>query len=850
MFLLKRIFSRLYPIPFFARRWVIGVLVLLPLLAGAQPDDENIDVSLSKIDALLEQARRSNSDVEKERLANECIGMSQGASRTESGMVQAYIILGEVYARNNKIEKSLSNYLEAENRAITNGTTQFLPLIYGGIGDLFFSQKLYENAAVFYKRVVQKNPKDYASMEKLADAYLYSVKRVNEKNALFSITTGVDNGLGDSEYVEPSNTPVKDVNKLRFDSAEFLYKILMVKYKEDGNNAHLIQIYQKMANAYEQQDNVGKQLLYYIRIEDIVSKFGKPYERGRLYNNLGKVYAAQGKYEEALDNFKKTEIQCQFAAMSPNKPCENEELLYINMGVVLHNMRRTKEGLSYLARAEAILKERKDIVSLASLEHLIATVYFSVDDRYNALSHTEEAIDYAKSANEIDVLSRAYRTASQIYQDLYDFEKAFEYYNNYLDLSDKIRIDDQRKQVMLSERSSQLRAAESEIKYLIVQREIRERALEATRLRQQQLEKDNEILAADARQKELEVQILQKDKEANEATVREKIALAMQADEKLRTAARELELQKRTAELERSEQQTAIAEAEKRSSEQKVTLLNREKELADLQLTANQEFQRNTYILGGLGALMLLFMAGAWWFARRASKRLQMQNQKIEAQKNQIDAERGKSDRLLRNILPDEIAEELKTRGHAVPKLYDSATVLFTDFVNFTKLSASLQPERIISELDECFLAFDEIIEKHGLEKIKTIGDAFMCAGGLPVPNQTHATDAVRAALEINEWLRTRNAEKPDAIFREMRIGIHTGQVVAGVIGKNKFAYDIWGDAVNLASRLEEQGENGRVNISQTTYEAVKDQFKCSWRGQREVHNKGLVDMYFVDGEV
>jgi class 3 adenylate cyclase len=228
---------------------------------------------------------------------------------------------------------------------------------------------------------------------------------------------------------------------------------------------------------------------------------------------------------------------------------------------------------------------------------------------------------------------------------------------------------------------------------------------------------------------------------------------------------------------------------------------------------------------------------------------LRLQNQKIEAQKNQIETERGKSDRLLRNILPDEIAEELKTRGHADPKLYDSATVLFTDFVNFTKLSSSMQPEKIISELDECFLAFDEIIEKHGLEKIKTIGDAFMCAGGLPVPNTTHAIDAVRAAIEINDWMKKRNAEKPDAIFREMRVGIHTGPVVAGVIGKNKFAYDIWGDAVNLASRLEEQGENGQVNISQTTYEAIKDQFVCTWRGKREVHNKGLVDMYFVNGD-
>jgi class 3 adenylate cyclase len=836
-----------------------GLLVLILAFQSpvfAQPDDENIDGNLFSIDQILEQARRADSDVEKEHLANQCLKMSLGASRIESGIVQANIILGEVASRAGRIEKALSHFLEAENRAIAGKNLQFLPVIYAAMGDLFYSQKLYENAIRFYKIVVQKKPSDLVFIEKLADSYMFSVKKASSKNSIFIITTGINNAGSDSEFIgEASNIQAipapagKDINKLRFDSAEFLYKILISRYNEENNNTHLIQVYQKLASAYEQQGNAGKQLLYYTRIEAIVDKFGKPFERGRLYNNLGKVHASQGRYAEALDNFKKTEIQCQFAAISPNKPCENEELLYINMGIALHNTGKTKDGLAYLFRAIAILKARNDQVALASLEHIIATVYFNVEDRYNALAHNEAAITYAKAANEIDVLSRSYRTASQIYQDLYDFEKAFEYYNNYLELSDKIRLDEQRRELVLSERSSQLRAAESEIKYLIVQKEIKEKDLEQSRERQLALEKDNQLLAADARKKELDVKLLQQSKKTDSLTFQVKIALAMEADQKLRTAARELEIQKKNAELSNYEQQAAIDEAEKLASDQKVTLLNREKELSDLQLSANRNFQKNTYILGSLGGLMLFLMGIGWWYARRTGRRLRLQNQKIEAQKNQIETERGKSDRLLRNILPDEIAEELKTRGHADPKLYDSATVLFTDFVNFTKLSSSMQPEKIISELDECFLAFDEIIEKHGLEKIKTIGDAFMCAGGLPVPNTTHAIDAVRAAIEINDWMKKRNAEKPDAIFREMRVGIHTGPVVAGVIGKNKFAYDIWGDAVNLASRLEEQGENGQVNISQSTYEAIKDQFVCTWRGKREVHNKGLVDMYFVNGD-
>jgi adenylate cyclase len=244
--------------------------------------------------------------------------------------------------------------------------------------------------------------------------------------------------------------------------------------------------------------------------------------------------------------------------------------------------------------------------------------------------------------------------------------------------------------------------------------------------------------------------------------------------------------------------------------------------------------------------LLLSLLGVGWYLARKTGKQLAEQNKKIQAQNVAIEEERHKSDRLLINILPEEIAQELKAEGHANPRYYDSVTVLFTDFVDFTQLSTQLTPEQLINELDECFLAFDEISERYGLEKIKTIGDAYMCAGGLPVPNNTHPIDAVEAALSMQRWLEYRNRQNPNAVFREMRIGVHTGRVVAGVIGKNKFAYDIWGDAVNLASRLETLGEPGRVNISGATFEVVKQKFDCEYRGKKKVHNKGLVDMYFI----
>jgi class 3 adenylate cyclase len=176
-------------------------------------------------------------------------------------------------------------------------------------------------------------------------------------------------------------------------------------------------------------------------------------------------------------------------------------------------------------------------------------------------------------------------------------------------------------------------------------------------------------------------------------------------------------------------------------------------------------------------------------------------------------------------------------------------TVLFTDFKDFTSISQRVSAELLVSELDYCFSAFDNIIKKSGIEKIKTIGDSYMCASGLPMLSYTHAADMLNAAIEIRTFMTDRKKEKElrGEFCFEVRIGIHTGPVVAGIVGVNKYSYDIWGDTVNIASRMETSGEAGKVNISGTTYELVKDKFKCIYRGKVQAKNKGEIDMYFVE---
>jgi adenylate cyclase len=214
-----------------------------------------------------------------------------------------------------------------------------------------------------------------------------------------------------------------------------------------------------------------------------------------------------------------------------------------------------------------------------------------------------------------------------------------------------------------------------------------------------------------------------------------------------------------------------------------------------------------------------------------------------------LNQERRKVDHLLLHILPESIARELQQNERVQPLEYDCASVLFTDFVGFTRIAERLTPQELIEELDGCFRAFDQIVKRHGLEKIKTIGDAYMAAGGIPQANATHAVDCVLAALEIAQFMATMREEKMAAgqPYWQLRLGIHTGRLVAGVIGEEKFAYDVWGDTVNTASRLESSGVAGRINVSRATYEQVKDFFDCDYRGAVAAKNKGEIEMYFVN---
>lgn len=249
-----------------------------------------------------------------------------------------------------------------------------------------------------------------------------------------------------------------------------------------------------------------------------------------------------------------------------------------------------------------------------------------------------------------------------------------------------------------------------------------------------------------------------------------------------------------------------------------------------------QRIVKNAFLAGLILILVIAFIILRNYLNKvRINRLLDKQNAQIES--------------LLLNILPVEVARELQDQGSATPRDYPSVSVLFTDFKDFSKIAEGLSPNVLVSELNEYFQAFDNIVEKHNLEKIKTIGDAYMCAGGIPTENTTHPVNVINAGLEMQEFMRVKSLERIEKglVPWGLRIGVHTGPVVAGVVGRKKYAYDIWGNTVNIASRMESNGEVGKVNVSAATYELVRDLFTCDYRGKVYAKNIGEIDMYFID---
>lgn len=779
---------------------------LLALPVALAQHDEDTQSQADRVDLLLERARKHTVIDSAAFLAKEAYELAN-STQYHGAFCRAALFLAESAESSKRPFDAVRYYVEASSQANLISDVQLINRIYKGLGNLYMREHIYKSAIENYKKALLREPEDEYLLKSVGDAY---------------------------------------IAERQFDSVQVYYSKLLKNYQSRGDYASEVKYHRKMIEAHQKTNQLDEVLKHYLRVDTILDKQGTPEERAILYNNLGSIYLTQGDYEKALKFLEKVQWQCTISNCDAIKAA-----LLVNKAVCLFNLGQITESQNYLLKGIEELQKRKDYTSLAYAEEMLSGIYLNTNDLYNAQRHNELARNYAQTAKDSEALVRGYQRAADIHFELYALEEAIEFYKLYLTLTDSLRVLDRQKISKQGELKSDLERTERETRGLMFAQEMKARALQAAQKDKELLEATNRALAAEARQKEEALLQSAERQRLTDSELKVKSLEALQAQSELRNAARQrlFDLQKNqiTARLHAEELDRKQAEADAARQKGELDLLQRDNQIKELELRDNQNFKRYAS-LGGLLSLFILMLLGAGWaWSRRTNNRLNTQNKAIEQQKALIDQERRRSDQLLLNILPEEVAAELKTKGHATPRVYEEVSVVFTDFQNFTKLTAHASPELVLSELNTCFQAFDAICERHGLEKIKTIGDAYMAAAGVPLLNAKSAHNAVQAAIEMLVFLKERKHQDPSVLLTNMRIGIHTGQVVAGVVGKNKFAYDIWGDTVNTAARMEEYGEAGRVNITAKTAKLVANDFNLIDRGLLTVHSKGEMQMYFVE---
>ena len=552
---------------------------------------------------------------------------------------------------------------------------------------------------------------------------------------------------------------------------------------------------------YYQQSDYLNVFDYWEKSLIIFKEIGDQSGIANLESNLGSVYYNQGDDAKAVEYF----LRSIKAAESIDDSWGIGRAL-IGIGNVYLNKKETSDrAKEYYWRALKIFEQLEYGDGIGTCAVNLGNIYLNNSEYDSALFYLEHSIEVFD--NEV-YIPHSLNMIGQVYSNMGDYQKAIEYLEKSIAIADQLSLQMRKAQALLGLATTFERQGKTRL------------ALET-------------YMAVEVISKEIGGNYELKDAYKGIANAFAKLGDFSNAFkyQEFYDSVKDTLYNSETDEKIKGMQFTY--QIEKKQTE--VDLLIKDKMLQDLEIQ-QQKYINYAAIIAGI----LLFIFAGGMFNRYRF---------IQRTKKIIEQEKDRSDKLLLNILPEETAEELKENGTAKARSYNNVTILFTDFKGFTELSATLSPPALVKEIHHCYMAFDEIMVRHKVEKIKTIGDAYMAAGGLPMANDSHPVDVTRAAIEIREFMdklikARKKAGKPHF---EIRIGIHSGPVVAGVVGTHKFAYDIWGDTVNIASRMESNSEPGKINVSETTYDLIKDEFQCTPRGKIAVKGAGEKTMFFVE---
>jgi len=563
--------------------------------------------------------------------------------------------------------------------------------------------------------------------------------------------------------------------------------------------------------SYDLNGQYDSAIIMYDSALALAEKYNISKDKGSIYNNYSIVYSIMGQLELSLDYCMKA-----LTIFEELKDSNNMAKVYNSLGSRYSEMGMNDKAIEYYQHAIEINEKHQNKSRLVKNYGNLGTIYSVLDEHEKALDYYTNAYMIQKDLNNKLDMSITLSNMAIVYRNMYEYDMALNFAEQSYTLA--IETDDEIGKMIYFTTTAQIHKDQEQYDKALKQFLIAESMADSIGARQTLLEIYSGLADVYAHVDDFEAAYVY-----NEKYNEERISLL--DDEKNKAL-------KKITEFEEEKKQTQI------------DLLTKDAEISE-QEVGKQKIIRNS--VAGAGGLILLIAILIWSRYRYVKK-----TRNTLAEKNVIiQDEKEKADDLLLNILPAETAEELKNQGASKARGYDMVSILFTDFKGFTRMAEMLTPDELVAEIDHCFKAFDNIISKYKIEKIKTIGDAYMCAGGLPIPNKTNYIDVVNAALDIRDFMLTlkENRIKKKEPFFEVRIGVHTGPVVAGIVGIKKFQYDIWGDTVNIASRMESSGEVGEVNVSGTTYNLVKNKFDCTYRGKVEAKNKGAVDMYFVKGK-
>jgi len=526
-------------------------------------------------------------------------------------------------------------------------------------------------------------------------------------------------------------------------------------------------------------------------------------------------------------NGQSTNTKTLEAELKKARTSQDKMVLNYQLGTAyLKSNKKKAEDHAY--KAALLARELGDAEMAARSYSINAQAKLKSRDRKGAKSRFNTSFDYAKRTKDPALILEILELAVATEKKYGDYKKAYAYTEDALEIirdSKSITTTSTNRPSNYTNSSSSLLKENQAL-------ESQKRALEADIM---ELRRDRAKISTD--KSSLTEQ--QKQLEAEKSSIQaEKSLIEAEKNQVVETIAQ------KEAEINKMSKEQLRVKAKILEKENLISHLKMKKQEQDLALMESRERSGYLLLASALGLLLALFTFLRYRSNQKAKKVLEEKNKLIED-------ERERSDDLLKNILPASIAEELKEHGKAKAQRYENATVMFSDFKNFTKISEQLSPEDLVKELDICFRGFDQIISQYDIEKIKTIGDAYMVASGLS-DRYTLPLDIIKAAGDMQEFLEDLKKEKikQGVPYFEARIGIHSGPVVAGVVGLNKFAYDIWGDTVNIAARMESNCEPGQINISEETYRLVKYNFNCHYRGKINAKNKGHIDMYYVENKV